>query len=339
MLRPLFAALALVSALAAPGIGSTTANAAGLAGTMQTAERPVLRADITIRDDIATIGDFFANAGHMALTPLFRAPDLGRTGTVPAAQVMQRAVASGLANPDINGLDEVIVRRASVELTPETFTGMIRDALAERIGITDLEDLELAFAGQLPTESADPKSPVPLYLEHLAYSSRSGRFDARFTVRQGTRDKIVSIAGIATETVNVTVLSRRLLTGDTVTARDLGQVRIPRNRLATGVVTDATQIVGLVTRRPQLAGRPLRKHDFEPPLMVKRRETVIITYAIPGMQLTVQGEAMQDGADGDTINVVNSQSHRIVEATVTGPGRVSVITAAARVASLGEFRK
>lgn len=327
MIRPFIMAAALAAVTA---LSSFSGHAS---------ERPRLRGDITVEKDLATIGDFFQNAGHLALTPLFQTPDLGRSGTVSAAFVIERAMASGLANPDSNGFADVIVRRASVQITPQMFTEMLRDALAERIGVADPDSLDLHFASRLPQEDADPTAPVPLYLEELHFASRSGRFDARFSIRQGRRDKTVSIAGSAAETVEVAVLTRRLSRGETVTRRDLATKRIPRNLLNENSITDLNNIVGLVARRGQAADRPLASRDFQAPLMVKRREKVIITYSTPGMFLTVQGQALEDGAEGDTVEILNTQSHRRIEATVTGPGRVTVVTGNSRVASLKEALK
>lgn len=302
-------------------------------------ERPRLRADITVKNEIATIGDFFKNAGHLALTPLFRAPDLGQSGSVTASFVLERAMASGLANPDRNGLSDVIVRRGSLVVTPDMLSDMLREALAERIGITDFASLDLQLASQLPTEHADPAAAVPLHIEQLSYSARSGRFDARFAIRQGQRDKMISVAGTAVETLEVVTLTRRLIRGDIVKRQDLATQRIARNNLRESNIIDAGDVVGLVARRNQRPGRILASRDFQPPLLVKRREKVIIVYRVPGMSLSVQGEAIQDGAKGDTITVLNAQSHRRIEATVSGPGRVTVVNGTSQVASLKEALK
>ena len=45
---------------------------------------------------------------------------------------------------------------------------------------------------------------------------------------------------------------------------------------------------------------------------------------MPGILITMRGKALETGAVGDLINVMNIQSNRPVQATVTGPGRVSI---------------
>ena len=52
------------------------------------------------------------------------------------------------------------------------------------------------------------------------------------------------------------------------------------------------------------------------------------------MVLSVRAKALEAGAEGDTISVLNAQSNRVVQATVTGPGRVPSITRPRRRAQL-----
>ncbi len=58
-------------------------------------------------------------------------------------------------------------------------------------------------------------------------------------------------------------------------------------------------------------------------IAVRRGEIVTLVYVAPGMQLTTRARAMNDAAVGDAIRVVNLQSNRTVEATVTGAGAAS----------------
>lgn len=57
---------------------------------------------------------------------------------------------------------------------------------------------------------------------------------------------------------------------------------------------------------------------------VRRNEVVQLIYAAPGLTLTARGRALGNGGVGDAIRVVNLQSNRTIEATVTGPGAAAV---------------
>lgn len=53
---------------------------------------------------------------------------------------------------------------------------------------------------------------------------------------------------------------------------------------------------------------------------VRRGENVTLAYQMPGMSLTMRARAMEDGAVGQTIRLVNTSSNRTIDAVVTGPG-------------------
>jgi flagella basal body P-ring formation protein FlgA len=46
----------------------------------------------------------------------------------------------------------------------------------------------------------------------------------------------------------------------------------------------------------------------------------------PLMSLSAQGKALQDGTQGETVRVMNTQSNRMVEGIVDGPGSVVIRT-------------
>jgi flagella basal body P-ring formation protein FlgA len=55
-------------------------------------------------------------------------------------------------------------------------------------------------------------------------------------------------------------------------------------------------------------------------IAVRRGETVTLTYKAPDITLTTRARAAGDAAAGDTVRLVNLQSNRTIDATVTGPG-------------------
>jgi flagella basal body P-ring formation protein FlgA len=52
---------------------------------------------------------------------------------------------------------------------------------------------------------------------------------------------------------------------------------------------------------------------------------VTIILKSPKMTLTAQGKALDDGSDGDTVRITNTQSNKVIEAEVTGPAKVAVL--------------
>jgi flagella basal body P-ring formation protein FlgA len=85
-------------------------------------------------------------------------------------------------------------------------------------------------------------------------------------------------------------------------------------------------------RRQLRAGQALRVADLVKPDLVTRDQNVTLIYRTSGLYLTIRGKAIDGGAEGDVVNVMNLQSKRAVSGVVTGRGEVSISVATPRAA-------
>jgi flagella basal body P-ring formation protein FlgA len=53
---------------------------------------------------------------------------------------------------------------------------------------------------------------------------------------------------------------------------------------------------------------------------VRRGESVSLVYQMPGMAIALRARALEDGAVGQPIRLLNTASNRTIDAVVTGPG-------------------
>jgi flagellar basal body P-ring formation protein FlgA len=86
----------------------------------------------------------------------------------------------------------------------------------------------------------------------------------------------------------------------------------------------ADAVIGMAARRPLREGDPVLTHDVAAPLVIKAGETVGVTYADESITLTLQAKAMANAAVGDTINVMNTASKKVIEVLATGPDQAVV---------------
>jgi flagella basal body P-ring formation protein FlgA len=77
-------------------------------------------------------------------------------------------------------------------------------------------------------------------------------------------------------------------------------------------------------RRQLRAGQAVKTADIVKPDFVQRDQSVTLTYEAPGIYLTMRGKALENGAEGDVVTVMNLQSKRTLSGTVTGRGQVSI---------------
>jgi flagella basal body P-ring formation protein FlgA len=287
---------------------------------------PALKRQVTVVGDIVRIGDLVENAGAVADIAVFRAPDLGQTGSVPAARVREAVRPHHIIALETRGLDEVLVTRASRAVSGKEIEARLVRALAGQTGLADVKDLAAAFDNEVRPFHVEPSAELGIV--RLAYDQRTRRFDASFDLPTGTgRRPALRVTGTLVETVEAVVPLRQITQGDVLKASDVMVERRPK--------TDAValeDVIGLAAKRTLKPGEVIRTADLMKPELVSRNETVTIVYEAPGMVLTIRGKALDAGTMGDVVNVMNIQSKRTLQGTVTGPGRVSVSATTPRIA-------
>jgi flagellar basal body P-ring formation protein FlgA len=316
--------VAVIAALIALG-------AAAQAGDQGTAPVPTLKREAVVSADLVRIGDLIDGAGPAAGIAIFRAPDVGETGSVPAYQVLAAARAYGIEHVDTLGNNEVAVTRAGRLLMAKDIEAAIARALSARGSIADTRDIAVTFDREPPPLRL--QSSTDLRATYTYYNARSGRFDVTFeVVDEAAQRSTERYSGYALETVPVAVTLRSLARGEIVKAADVAIERRPKAEFREGAPAAAAP-TGLALRHQVRAGQPLRASDLMRPEIVHRNEVVTIVYEAPGLVLTMRGKAVDPGAEGDVISVVNSQSNRTIQGTVAGPARVVVRSDAPRLVS------
>ena len=106
---------------------------------------PVLRASITVNSDIVRIGDVIDNAGSAAQIAIFRAPNLGTTGSVPTSQIISALGSHQVIGVDTRNIREVSVTRSSRTVSAKDIEQRIAQVLEHRNGLGDADNLSVSF--------------------------------------------------------------------------------------------------------------------------------------------------------------------------------------------------
>jgi flagella basal body P-ring formation protein FlgA len=321
MLRIAFAA---ILALSVPAAAQST-GALGPAA-------PALKRSVTVETEIVRIGDLIDNAGHAANVAIFRAPDLGDTGAVPASRVLQAARAHDVIGVDAGEISEVLVTRASRAITANEIQARIAKAIAGQYGVAG--NLAVTLEREMRTIHVEPTATAELQIARLSYDARSGHFDAALELPGSSmaRNLPLRFSGTAVETVETAMLTRALARGEIIRRADVVMERRPKSEVGNETFSAANEAVGLSTRRVMRPGQMLRQADLMKPELVQRNETVTLLFEVPGIVLTIRGKAMESGAEGDVVSVLNTQSKRTVQGTVTAMGTVTVAGMKPRIA-------
>lgn len=323
--KTLLAAVALV-ALCGPALAQTTA-------AIEPA-RPKLKAEAVVDGDIVRVGDLVTNAGIIADVPIFRAPDLGGTGTVPAEAVVEAVRSHALVGLDTGGLSEVTVTRTSRTIPAEDIERCIARTLSARFALGNAKDIALNYDSEMRAVQVAPSAKGEPHVSRITYDAYNGRFYAVVELPGGANASApLRLSGRATLTAEVAVLANPVARGAVVKDSDVVFERRARADMERDIVTDRAQVVGLAARNALEQGRPLRIAQLMKPEAVQRNDQVTLIYEVPGISLTVRGKAVEGGAEGDTISVLNEQSKRTVQGVIVGPGRVLIDSRAPRIAA------
>lgn len=325
------ALLMLAALLAAPLPAVAQDAQLATAGAKETLRTPVLRANVEIADDLVRIGDVIDNAGAAADIAIYRAPDLGTTGSLPVATVLAALRAHRVIGVDTRDIREVTVTRLARTVPAKDIERAVAEALQHRHGLGDAEDLTLTFDREIEARVLQASQTGPMQLVDERFDTRNGRFDVSFNVagEPGVAAAKLRFTGTAIENVNTAVLLRDVGRNDPIKASDVAVERRPKAEAGSDTASrDAA--VGMQARRPLRAGQVLRTADLAKPDLVQRDQGVTLIYDAAGIYLTARGKALETGAEGDVVSVLNQQSKRTVTGTVVGRGQVAVIVAPPR---------
>lgn len=322
-----------VSALLALSAGAAAQSAPNGKVTLEPLH-PQLKAEATVTGPVVKIGDLIDNAGIIANIPIFRAPDLGQTGTVPASAVVDAVRAHALVGLNTAGLEEVTVTRASRAIPAANIQEAVARSLSARYHMGDAKDIAVNFERDPRIIYVEPNATGEPHIAQIAFDKYSGRFDAAIEIPTGAgQSGKLRLNGTAVLTAEVVTLSHAVERGIAIKDSDLNVERRPRAEIGRDLVADRDAAVGMAARNPLRAGQVLRNADLMKPELVARGAIVTLVYQIPGISLTVRGKAVDAGAEGDTVSVVNEQSKRTLQGIVVGPNRVVLSPASPRLAA------
>jgi flagella basal body P-ring formation protein FlgA len=288
------------------------------------AAAPVLKLHAVVDDDVIRIGDMFDDAGDKADIAVAPAPRLGRQAVYDANWLYAMARAQGLAWQPVSAVDHIVVERAGQRIEPERMREAVSRAVNAALAARQPgKTVDVEFDGRVDDLFARPSVAPNVRVSDLLIDDLAERFTVTVGLR-GEEGASVRVAGRIFDVVRVPVLTRRMGHGEVVDKGDLDFIQVRADELGRDIVTDESRIVGMAPRRMLAEGQPIREGDLRAPIVVAKGSLVGMTLTTPNMVLTAQGRAIEDGAMGQVIKVMNTQSKTTVDAVVDGPGRVVV---------------
>ena len=308
-------------AASAAMVGSPVhAETTGAASTMSADNTVAPRGDVEVKRYAVKLSDVFTGVPSEIDRDIAQAPAPCKR-MVYDVNVLSRLAQKYRLDWAAQGNEHVSVTSACTRISSEAISGAVIQHMKDS-GVKG--DIDVVFDNRALEIALPADQSAYFDLNNFVYDPSTKRFRGDVVAESGNGPIAVPVMGRVVVRQNVPVLRHRLAQGTIVGNDDLDWVAMPEDRINGSIVTDASQIIGHELRRDTDGNISLRYTDVMPPRHVTRGSLVTLKIETPFMQLTAQGKALQDGAEGDVVRVTNTQSNRTVEGIVEGPGIVRI---------------
>jgi flagella basal body P-ring formation protein FlgA len=223
---------------------------------------------------------------------------------------------------DWQGSETIVVERAGQRLDQARLQAMLETWLGEQAERLDRGEVRLT-AFRAPETLLLPPGELgwtitPSRSDLLGSSS----FTIAFTVDSKPAGNCV-VRGRLEALAEVVVAARALRRGDTI---DADMLRLDKQRIdrLNGPFFATAELLGKEVTRAVGAGQPLEQAHIGAPAVIHGGDLVRIFARKGALNISTQGLARTDGRLGETIQVKNITSNKLIHCRVDGPGTVSV---------------
>lgn len=203
--------------------------------------------------------------------------------------------------------------------TPVTLNADLTDATGQ-VTLGELFD----DAGPARDVVVAQRTGPTVVLDAAQVQAFARRYGLDWANPQGIRRVIVraDAGGGAAHGREILTYAHSMATGQIVQPQDLIWAKAAGAPVDAAANVDA--VVGMAARRPLREGDAVLARDVTAPIVIKAGDTVAVTYADEGVSLTLQGKAMANAAAGESLNILNTASKKLIEAVATGPDEAVV---------------
>jgi len=293
-----------------------------------------VKSSTTVSTATVTLGDLFDNLDRGHDIWVMNAPAPGKRTTISTRYLANLTRQHDVYWRNSRGIQHVTIQRAGRRITHADLKPLIERKLAE--AYPDIRQQGVAFDNRnaaiyLPEEA----SLDDIVISSLTYSAPTRSFVATASLPlNGDETMTASVRGRTYAQSYVPILNRTILPGQTIRDRDIGWLAMPTLRIGRNIIRDKNQLIGMTPRRGLTSATPVKMSDLQRPQIIRRGKPVTILFQSDKITLTATGKAVENGGRGDVIRVMNVKSHKTIEAVVTGPNQVQVLTARTDIAQL-----
>ena len=277
-----------------------------------------------ITDNTIKLGDVFYGLNRDQDRVLGNAPRPGTEMVLNARTLLRIAIALDLPWRPSSNADKVVLKRDATIIEYPQIKEAIQTALYDE-GVYG--DYDIAIPAEFQRIILPANQPAQMHIERVKVDPNRNTFEVM--VSAPSSDNPIhkfEVKGKMHHVIRVPVLTESMEHGRIITANDIRMMEIRERDFTKGTIADTQSLIGMTARRLVIAGRPLKETDLVAPQVVERGELVTLNLNNGIMNISTQVKALENGAKGDIIRVVNTSSNQTLQALVTGQNAVSIVT-------------
>ncbi len=308
MMRRLFTIIGTVSALS---LSCAPAFATGL------------KQNSVVNDATIKLGDIFYDLPKDADRVLGAAPRPGQEMVLDARTLLRVALAMDLSWRPSSSSEHIVLRREASVVTYDQIEEAIQTSLYDE-GVHG--EYEIDIPAQHHKIILPSDTPAQVEITRFSLSADRKKFSASMAAPNAKNPiQHIAVTGSISPVIRVPVLSDNLQNGFIIKAADIDYIKIKERDFTKDMVVDADALIGMTARRLVLADRPIKHSDLIAPQVVERGSLVNLSLRNSIMNITTKAKALENGATGEVIRVVNIASNQTLQAKITGPGEVVIV--------------
>lgn len=282
----------------------------------------VLKDNAILTEPNITLGDIFNGLERDQDHILGAAPRPGQDMTLNARTLMRIAVAMDLPWRPNSMADQIVLRRPATIISKDALEETLESAL-EQEGLTG--NFRLNIPEGLPEIALPLDQPETLEVTHMTYDPARKWFEADIAAPSKDNPiKTISVKGNVETLISVPVLTDTFRKGMVIGKHDITYIDMPENKIKHDMILQEEELLGMTPRRVANSGEPLSLNEIEAPIIVTRGDMITMIFNDGPIYLTARGKALEHGAKGDVIRVVNPASNQTVEGTVTADKEITI---------------
>lgn len=268
-------------------------------------------------------------ARSAALAPDLLDRDLGRAPSPGFARRIERAQIEALVAAEGGAIEWSGAEEVAIVAETRTVDGPSLLAKARELldGSGLLQPGTRVEVERDPAEVSVPKGRQGVQLQAAFKGAPRGRGTVLVQVDvlvDGALARTASVAFRLRTFAPVAVLEVELQKGVPLQPEHVGATIVETTTLGTVPPSSADALVGLVAKRNLRAGSTLAISDFEPPVLVRRNDSVTLVFQKGSLRVEAFGVARGDGALGDAVKVENLATKKQLTGRVVGAGVVAM---------------